>query len=149
MGGKAYLSHYAHVHFLRKTVVYSKTSAQTVGYMPNGALTLLDELANGAFVTTAFNDGGSDLLDIGHAAYTDSSGSAVSADPDDLATDLNVATTGWKPVDEAATSDQIWDADSDGVPITATYAGASGDATAGSAEVIISYIPDKQSPYSS
>lgn len=116
------------VHFLRKSITYASpgtAKAATVGTIPAGALIL--KPMSGVLVTTAFNDSGTDLLDIG------------TSDNDDLfMTDVSVAALGFTACDEAiggylVASDTV---------ITATYTGQNSNASAGAAEIIIAYMPD-------
>ena len=119
---------YQLVHYLRKTLAYNSpgtTVAATVGIIPNGAV--IHEALTGIIVITAFNDTGSDLVDIGTAA-----------DGDLFATDLDVSSDGFKAMDEDV-ADVLMTADT---TITATYAGANADASAGTGEVIVAFIPD-------
>jgi hypothetical protein len=118
--------HTQQIHFLRKTVVFGNTGTQlTVGTIPSGAV-LLTALS-GAVVTTVFNDSGTDLLDIG-----------VSSNDDLFATDLDVSSLGFKACDESV-AEALFSADT---VVTATYTGQNANATTGSAEVVIAYIPD-------
>lgn len=117
--------HTHQTHYLRKTVGYAtRGTAVTVGVLPAGSIVV----GAGAVVTTAFNGTGTDVLDIG-----------TSGDGDGFATDLDVSTVGNKVWDELATSDDLYSASE--VTITATYADANTDATAGSAEVYVLFIP--------
>ncbi len=134
--------HTQQIGYLREQVRYTDAgTAVEIGRLMDGSITLLDEMPFGAFVVTAFNGGGTDLLDIGYGAHNDRDGSAVVADPDNMATDLDVSTTGWKPVDEAGGADRYVSADDDGMPITATYADQSSNASAGLAVVVCGFIP--------
>lgn len=128
------------LQFLRKTVTYEDAgSAVEVGVLPANAKVF--KAISGVQVTTAFDGGGTDLIDVGYGAYVDGDGSDVSADPDAWATDIDASSTGWTILDETA-ADFFADASSAGVQVTATYADASGDASAGSAEIIIAYVAD-------
>lgn len=118
--------HTQQIHFLRKTVLFSNTgTVLTVGTIPSGSV--LITACSGAVVTTVFNDSGTDLLDIG-----------TSATGDLFATDLDVSSLGFKPCDESVAG-ALFSADT---VITATYTGQNANATTGSAEVVIAYIPD-------
>ncbi len=138
--------HTQQVHYLRKKVTFADAGdAVEIGRIPDKSIMLLDEMPQGAFVSTAFNGGGTDLLDIGYAAHKDRDGATVAADPDNMATDLDISSTGWKPVDEAAGADRFVNADGDGLPITATYADQSSTSSAGECVVVVAYIPpDKE-----
>lgn len=128
-GDSARAFSYQMVHYLRKEVTFSnRGTAVTIGKIPVNAVVLPH--MSGALVTTAFNGSGTDLLDIG-----------TSDDDDGFATDLDVSSVGFKVCDETATTNDAIKTTGT-MTITATYADANSDATAGSAEVIICYIPD-------
>lgn len=117
---------YQMIHYLRKTIVFGDDAVEkSVGWVPAGALIL--PALSGAFVTTLFNGSTGDLIDIG-----------VAGNSDLLATDLDVSSVGLKTLDEAAGL-MLMTADTE---IVAQYDDASSDATTGSAEIIIAYIPD-------
>lgn len=113
------------VHYLRKTITFEDTTAATVGVIPAGSLIL--KPASGVHVVTAFNDSTTDVVDVG-----------TTDDGDLFATDLDVSAVGFKVLDEDIAGLRV----SSEVTVTATYAGGTGDATAGEAEVVIAYIPD-------
>ena len=75
--------------------------------------------------------GSSTTLSVGHAAYTDSSGTAVALDVDEWK--AAAASTSITTVDVAATSalgkNSVVDANGDGIPITVVLAGATGTGT--------------------
>lgn len=114
------------VHYLRKSITFANDgTAVTVGIIPSGSLII--KPMSGVHITTAFNGGGTDLLDVG-----------TSANDDLFGTDLDLSSATFVALDEAiggylVTSDTT---------ITATYTDTNGDATAGEAEVIICFIPD-------
>lgn len=117
--------HTQQVHYLRKSVSYTDDgTAVTVGVVPSGALIL--KPASGIQVTTVFNAGTTNVIDIG-----------TSANDDLYGTDLALTATTFVPCDEAVsylvTSDTT---------ITATVGLAGTAATAGAGEVVIAYIPD-------
>lgn len=121
--------HQQMVHYLRKTVTYTDNGTEiTVGWVPSGAL--LIKPMSGVHVSTAFNAGTSNVIDIGADDGND--------DPDEWGTDLALGTATFVPLDEAIGT-YLCTADTE---ITATVALAGTAATAGSAEVIICYIPD-------
>lgn len=130
--------HLQAVHFLRGSLAYTDTSAKTIGRIPHGAIILPP--ISGLVVTTAFDDSGTDLVNIGYGAHLDSAGSSVTADPDAYATNLDASAAGLVVLDEAAS---VADADGAGIPITATYTGQNANASAGAAQVIIAYITDR------
>lgn len=114
------------VHYMRKTISYSDNgTAVEVGVLPAGALII--KPASGVHVTTVFNAGTSNVLDIG-----------VTADDDLFGTDLSLGTATFVPLDEAVGTFL----QSSATRITATVTLSGTAATTGSAEVIIAYIPD-------
>lgn len=114
------------VHYMRKTISYSDNgTAVEVGVLPAGALIV--KPASGVHITTAFNAGTSNVLDIG-----------TTADDDLFGTDLALGTATFVPLDEAVGTFLQPSA----TRITATVALSGTAATTGSAEVIIAYIPD-------
>ena len=114
------------VHFLRKSITFANNGvAVTVGKIPAGSLILRP--VSGVHVTTAFNAGTTNVLDIG------------SSDNDDLfGTDLALGTTTFVPVDETVGGFLV----ASDTTITATVALSGTAATAGAGEVVIAYIPD-------
>lgn len=114
------------VHFLRKSITFANNGkAVTVGKIPAGSLILRP--VSGVHVTTAFNAGSTNVLDIG------------SSDNDDLfGTDLALGTTTFVPVDETVGGFLV----ASDTTITATVALSGTAATAGAGEVVIAYIPD-------
>lgn len=120
---------YQVVHFLRKSITYASPGsgvAATVGILPAGAVIV--KPMSGVHITTAFNDSGTDLLDIG-----------TSANDDLFATDLDLSSATFLACDEAVGDFGPLAADT---TITATYTGQNANASAGAAEIIICYIPD-------
>lgn len=114
------------VHFLRKTVAYTTSGvAQTVGTIPAGAVII--KPMSGVQISTAFNDSGTDYLDIGTTANDDLFG-----------TDLDLSSATFVALDEAV-GDYLVTSDT---TITATYTGQNANASAGSCEVLIAYVPD-------
>lgn len=114
--------HHQMVHFLRKSIVYSDTTA-TVGVIPSGALIL--KPASGVHVTTAFNGNGNKVIDVG-----------TTADDDLYGTNLDVATTTFVALDEAVGT-YLVSADTTIIAVIDSVT-----ATAGAGEVVIAYIPD-------
>lgn len=118
--------HTQQVHYLRKSITFADNGvAVTVGTIPAGSLVLRP--VSGVHVTTAFNAGTGNVLDIGSSANDDLWG-----------TDLALGTATFVPVDEAiggflVTADTV---------VTATVALSGTAATEGAAEVVICYIPD-------
>lgn len=119
--------HTQQIHYLRKSITYADDGTTvTVGTIPAGSLIL--KPISGVAVTTVFNAGSTNVLDIGPS--TDSG-------TDLWATDLALGTLAFVPLDEAVTNlvsvDTIVQA---AVDLTGTAA------TTGAAEIIIAYIPD-------
>lgn len=125
-GTSARQFHSQQIHYLRRTVTFSDNgSARVIGVIPAGALIL--KPASGVHVTTVFNAGTTNVIDIG-----------TSADDDLYGTDLSLTTANFVPLDENVGTYLV----SADTTITATVGLAGTAATAGSAEVIIAYIPD-------
>lgn len=119
--------HTQQIHYLRKSITFADDGTTvTVGTIPAGSLIL--KPISGVAVTTVFNAGSTNVLDIGPS--TDSG-------TDLWATDLALGTLAFVPLDEAVTNlvsvDTIVQA---AVDLTGTAA------TTGAAEIIIAYIPD-------
>ena len=102
--------------------------------LPNGARLLEGSLAHDAL-------GASTTLSVGHGAYNNADGTAVSAAA--AAYKAAAASTSAQKVDIIATmalgSGTELDADGDGVPVTVTMGGAAGT---GTIEVTIKYVVD-------
>ena len=121
--GKRY--HTDQTHFLRKEVTFSDNgSTVTVGKLPPGAIVV----SAGVIVSTAFNAGTSNVLDIG-----------TSGDGDGFATDLALGTIGNIVWDELATSNDLYATTE--VTVTADVALAGTAATAGTGHVYVEFIP--------
>lgn len=119
--------HTQQIHYLRKSITYADDGTTvTVGTIPAGSLIL--KPISGVAVTTVFNAGSTNVLDIGPS--TDSG-------TDLWATDLALGTLAFVPLDEAVTNlvsvDTVVQA---AVDLTGTAA------TTGAAEIIIAFIPD-------
>lgn len=123
-GTNARQFHTQQVHYLRRTITFAN-NGQTVnvGTIPAGSVILSP--VTGAVVTTAFSGGSAYTLDMGYS--TDSG-------IDNLMTAVSLATAGFKGIDE--TGALLTSAD------TIISAELTSDATAGSAEVVVAYIPD-------
>ena len=111
--------------YLKKAISYSDGASAviTVGVIPAGAVVL----RGGVVVTTAFNAGTGNVLDIG-----------TSADDDGFATDLALGTIGVIAADEMATTNDAY-VTSD-TTIIATLALTGTAASAGAGFVWIEYI---------
>jgi hypothetical protein len=112
------------VHFLRRLISYTDTGALELGTIPAGALIL--KPLSGVQVTTVFNAGTTNVLDVG-----------TTADDDLFGTDLALGSLAFVPLDEAiggfyVTSDTT---------LTCTVAMSGTAATTGAAVVVIAYVP--------
>jgi hypothetical protein len=120
----AYEYHTHQTHFLRKDISYTDTSTVTVGVLPAGAIVV----GAGVVVSTAWNSGTSDVLDIG-----------TSGDGDGFATDLALGTIGNIVWDELATSNDLYSASESTITCAVTSVGTA--ASAGVGHVYVQYIP--------
>lgn len=126
-GSTARQYHTQQVHYLRKSFTFADDGLTlTLGKVPAGAIVI----NAGVVVSTAFNAGSTNVLDIG-----------TEADPDGFATDLALGTIGRVPADELATSNDIgpYAADTTLVAVVDLTGTA---ATAGAGEIYVEYIPD-------
>ena len=118
--------HTQQIHYLRRTITFADNGTTvTIGTIPAGAV--LVKPISGVTVSVAFNGGTTNTLDLG-----------PSTDPGTnlWATVLALGTIGFIPLDEVVTNVVTADTIVQGAVVST--AGAS----AGSAEVIIAYIPD-------
>lgn len=117
------------VHVITKRITYLQGSTETtVGTLPANASILP---GSGVHIITAFNDSGTETLDVGLK-----SGSSTN-DPDAYGTLLTLSAVGFIPLDElGATTNIKQTVDS---LVTCTYNGQNGNASAGVADVIIVY----------
>jgi hypothetical protein len=119
--------HTQQTHYLRKSITFSNLGTTVdVGVVPAGAI-IIDA---GVIVTTAFNSGTTDVLDIG-----------TSADTDGFATDLDLRTAGRIVADEMATSNDLGPFATD-TTIKAELAATGTAASAGAGEIYVAFIPD-------
>lgn len=116
--------HQTMVHYLRKTIAFGDGTV-TVGIIPAGAL-ILKNLSS-VNVTTAFNAGTTNTLHVGTAA-----------DDDLYATALALGAVAQVDFDEFTASNLVT-ADT---TIEATYNQSGTAPSAGSAEIIVAFIPD-------
>ena len=127
-GSTARHFHAQQTHYLIKKVVYGDDATQlTVGVVPAGSIIINAR----AEVKTAFNDSGTDLIDIGN-----------SGDADEFCANLDVSTVGTK-LDAStfnAAADKVFTSDT---TIVCQYDGANSDATAGLAYVVVEYVVDQ------
>lgn len=114
------------VHYMRKSISFNDDgTAVTVGVLPAGALIHKD--MSGVAVTQAFNAGTTNTLNVGTAA-----------DGDLFGTLLAVGATTFVPLNETVGGYLV----TEDTTITATVVLTGTAATAGTAEVVIAYIPD-------
>jgi hypothetical protein len=118
--------HSNQVHYLRAEISYADGTGKvyTLGAIPAGAVVI----RGGVVVTTVFNAGTTNLLDIG-----------TSSDDDGFATDLALGTIGVIVADEMATSNDTYSATAD-ITITATLAMSGTAATTGAGVVWVEYL---------
>lgn len=115
------------IHYLRKDFTYANTGeVLSVGILPAGAVMLVN--ISGVYVDVAFTAGTNKRLDIG-----------TTANDDLYATDLTLASIGWVPLDETTVTFRV--AVDTEIIATPDLTGSSN--TAGSASVIIAYIPNQ------
>lgn len=117
------------VHYLHKRITFADYgTVVTVGYLPANA----SVIGGGVHVVTAFNSSGTDLLDVGFT------GGSSTADDDAYATDLTLAGVGFIVLDELAATTNI--KQTVDCTVTCTPAQSVADATAGVAEVYVTYV---------
>jgi hypothetical protein len=117
------------VHYLRKNFTYADNGkVLDVGTLPAGAQML--NTISGVFVTTVFNAGTGNVLDIG-----------TSADDDLYATDLALGTKAFVALDETAATGLVntWYVSTD-TKITATPALSGTAATTGAGVIVIAFL---------
>jgi hypothetical protein len=125
--------HHNLTHFLQATVVFGDDgNSVSLGFLPAGAAVI----RGGVVVTTAFNAGTSNVLDIGFRNAVD----GTSDDTDEYATDLALGTAGVIAADELATAADAYTAS--GAEVVATPALTGTAATAGSGIVWVEYLVD-------
>lgn len=118
--------HTQQIHYLRKSITYADNGTTVdVGYLPAGAQIL--KPLSGVAVNVAFNGGTTNTLDIGPS--TDSGTNL-------WATVLALGTIAFVPFDEVVTLLISTDT------LVQAYVVSTADASAGSGEIIIAYIPD-------
>jgi hypothetical protein len=117
--------HTAQVHYLRKNITFSDDgSTLDLGYVPAGTTVI----RAGVTVTTAFNAGSTNVLDIGTAADTDG-----------FATDLALGTVGVIVADEMATTNDSYCAADTLLQCVVDLTGTA--ATTGAGIVWVEYLP--------
>lgn len=117
-----------HTQTLRKRITFGSTSAVTVGKIPAGS----SVVGGGVHVITAFNDTGTDLVNIGYIGAT----TVASA----YGSSLDVSAVGLIALDELASTTNIQGTVEH--TVTAIYVGQNSNSTAGVADVIILYVPN-------
>lgn len=115
--------HTQQVHYFRRRITFSETGTLTIGSIPAGAVVI----NAGVVVTTAFNAGTTNTLDIG-----------TSADTDGFATALALGTIGRIVADEMATSNDLYSTSEVTLQCVVTLGGTA--ATAGEGFVYVEYI---------
>lgn len=115
------------IAYLRKKITYLDgiSAVIQVGTVPTGAIIL----RGGVVVATAFNEGSTNVLDIGTVA-----------DDDGFATDLALGTIGVIVCDEMATTNDMGPFTAD-TSIIATFSRTGSASTAGEGYVWIEYMP--------
>lgn len=117
-----------HTQTLRKRITFGNTAAVTVGKIPAGS----SVIGGGVHVVTAFNDSGTDVVNIGYIGAT----TVASA----YGSSLDVSAVGLIVLDELASTTNIQGTVEH--TVTAIYVGGNSNATAGIADVIILYVPN-------
>lgn len=113
-------------YLIRKVVFGDNGTTLTVGKMPPYS----HVVGGGVHIVTAFNDSGTDLLQVGFIGGT--------TDADAYATNLTLAAVGFIVLDELAATTNIMQ--SVETTVTCVYAGQNSDMTAGEAYVIVQYV---------
>ncbi|MEP9368661.1 hypothetical protein [Xanthobacter sp. VNH20] len=114
------------VSYLRKGFTFSDNgSVLVLGTIPAGALII--KPMSGVMVTTVFNAGSTNVLDIG-----------TTADDDLFGTDLALGTAAFVPLDEAIGGYAV----AADTTLTATPALSGTAATTGAGEIVICYVAD-------
>ena len=117
------------VHYLHKQITYAiGTTLTTIGVIPANATVI----GGGVHVVTAFNDSGTDTLDVGFT------GGSSTADPNAYATLLDLSAVGFIALDELAATTNI--KQTVDTTVTCTYNGQNANASAGVAEVYVTYV---------
>lgn len=119
--------HTQQVHYLRANISYADGASKvyTLGTIPAGSLII--KPMSGVHVTTAYNSGTNNLINIG-----------TSADDDLFGTVMSLTTANFVPLDESIGGFRV----STDTVITASHALTGTAATAGAGVVVICYIPD-------
>lgn len=116
-------------HVLRKRILFSNNGATlTVGKIPAGA----SVTGGGVHVVTAFNDTGTDTLNVGYIGSTTVAAAYASA--------LDLSAVGFIVLDELAATTNIQGTVEH--TVTCVYTGQNSNMTAGIADLIIFYAPN-------
>lgn len=128
-GSAARRHHTQQVHYLRKKITYAiENTVIDIGVIPAYA----SVIGGGVHIKTAFNDSGTDTLDVGFR------GGSSTDDPNGYSTELAIDAVGYIPLDElGATTNIIQTVDT---IVTCTYNGQNNNASAGEAYVTITYV---------
>lgn len=122
-------SHLQVVHTWRKNITYAiENTTINIGTIPAGA----SVIGGGVHVKTAFNDSGTDTLDVGFIGGT--------TDADAYATLLDLSAVGYIAFDELAATTNIQQSVT--TTLTCIYNGQNNNASAGEAEVIVLFVLD-------
>lgn len=128
-GNVARTFHTQQVHYLRKTITYADNGkAVVVGYLPAGALVLPG--ISGIAVTEIFNGDSTNTSDVG-----------ITGGATKYASALALGTLGWIELDVITESSGNSSLTTAVEEVIATVV-STADASSGSAEVIIAFIPD-------
>ena len=120
---QARVLHTQQTPYFRRRIIFSETGTITIGTIPAGAVII----NAGVVVTTAFNAGTTNTLDIG-----------TSGDTDGFATALALGTIGRIVADEMATSNDLYSTSEVTLQCVVTLSGTA--ATAGEGFVYVEYI---------
>ena len=116
-GSKGQQYHTKQVHFLEKEITYADNgTAKTLGYLPPGAVVL----EAGCVVTTAFNAGTTNTLNMG-----------TDADDDGFASLIALGTIGRIAADDMATSNDLYSTSERTITATVVLTGTAASAGAG------------------
>lgn len=117
------------VHYLHKSITFAIENTEIViGVIPANATVI----GGGVHVVTAFDDSGTDTLDVGFT------GGSSTADPNAYATLLDLSAVGYIVLDELAATTNI--KQTVDTTVTCIYNGQNNNAAAGAAEVYITYV---------
>ena len=128
-GSDARQFHTEQVHYLRKKITFAVENTEIViGTIPAYA----SVIGGGVHILTAFDDTGTDTLDVGFK------GGSATDDPNGYATLLDLSAVGYIVLDELAATTNI--ISTNDVIVTCIYNGQNNNAAAGEAYVTITYV---------